>query len=277
MGIRAWADRTSCRPRSHQSLARRLNSGSSPSWPSSSPPPPSPPTNPSTTTATSAPSSPSTASPATAPTPPRKADLRLDQKSAALASRADGPAIAPGDPEASNLVFRVEIDDPELQMPPAKFKKPLTAEQKATLRQLDRPGRPLVRTLGLLPPKQPDIPSTSHPALGPNPRRRLHPRPSRTGIARPLPPGRPRHPHPPPQPRPHRPPPHHRGSRRLPRRLRTRRLRPPRRTPPRLPPLRRALGPPLARRRPLRRLRRLRKRQAPLRLGLSRLCDQLLQ
>ncbi len=204
----------------------------------------------------------------------RKADLRLDRKSDAFASRDDGPAVVPGDPETSNLVFRVETDDPELQMPPAKFKKPLNQAQKTTLRQWISQGASWSEHWAFIPPKQPEVPSASAPdriqtpvdafilarleqeSLTPSPeadRVTLIRRLSLDLIGLP---------------------PTHRGSRCLPRRLGTGRLRPARRAPARLASLRRALGPPLARRRPLRRFRRLREGQVPLRLGLSRLGHQ---
>ncbi len=49
----------------------------------------------------------------------RKADLRLDEEEGALAELPSGNrAIVPGQPDESELVFRVEVDDAELQMPP---------------------------------------------------------------------------------------------------------------------------------------------------------------
>jgi hypothetical protein len=66
----------------------------------------------------------------------RKAGLRLDTRDGAFASlKEEGHAISPGDPEASELVLRVESDDPELQMPPRKGGKALAAEQVALLRR----------------------------------------------------------------------------------------------------------------------------------------------
>ncbi len=40
----------------------------------------------------------------------RKADLRLDQRDAAI----EAAAIIPGDAESSELIFRVEVDDPTM-------------------------------------------------------------------------------------------------------------------------------------------------------------------
>ncbi|WP_337175859.1 PSD1 and planctomycete cytochrome C domain-containing protein [Paludisphaera sp.] len=66
----------------------------------------------------------------------RKADLRLDTHEGAFEVLKSGDAaVVPGDPEASGLVFRVEVDDDEMLMPPPKSGKTLTAEQVAILRR----------------------------------------------------------------------------------------------------------------------------------------------
>ena len=46
-----------------------------------------------------------------------------------------GLAIVPGKPDESELVVRIESDDPELHMPPKKSGKQLTADQVAVLRR----------------------------------------------------------------------------------------------------------------------------------------------
>ena len=66
----------------------------------------------------------------------RKAGLRLDTKEGAFAKlKDDGLTIVPGKPDESELVFRIESDDPDLHMPPKKSGKQLTADQVATLRR----------------------------------------------------------------------------------------------------------------------------------------------
>ena len=66
----------------------------------------------------------------------RQADLRLDERPAALAELPSGTrAIVPGSIAKSELVARIESTDPDLVMPPPEFKKPLTAEQKKILRE----------------------------------------------------------------------------------------------------------------------------------------------
>ena len=59
----------------------------------------------------------------------RQADLRLDQRDAAVTAG----AIAPGDVAKSSLVTRIRSDDPEQMMPPPKSNRRLTAEQKSLL------------------------------------------------------------------------------------------------------------------------------------------------
>lgn len=59
----------------------------------------------------------------------RMADLRLDQREAAL----EAGAIIPGDAEASELFVRLSSDDETLIMPPPEANKPLTANQRDLL------------------------------------------------------------------------------------------------------------------------------------------------
>jgi hypothetical protein len=61
----------------------------------------------------------------------RAAELRLDDRAVALAKE----AIKPGDAAGSELVHRIESDDPESQMPPPKSNKRLTSAEKETLKR----------------------------------------------------------------------------------------------------------------------------------------------
>ncbi len=63
----------------------------------------------------------------------RKAELRLDQKRSALAEREGEFVITPGDPASSMLVAHVKAELGYDLMPPARFDKPLSTEQIATL------------------------------------------------------------------------------------------------------------------------------------------------
>ncbi|HRQ88187.1 MAG TPA: DUF1549 domain-containing protein, partial [Bacteroidia bacterium] len=57
--------------------------------------------------------------------------LRLDRRDAAVKAE----AIVPGQPELSEVLARVLSDDPDEAMPPAKSKKPVTAEEAEKLRR----------------------------------------------------------------------------------------------------------------------------------------------
>ena len=48
----------------------------------------------------------------------RKGGLRLHTRAGATEILADGAAIVPGDPDASNLLARVMSDEPDYRMPP---------------------------------------------------------------------------------------------------------------------------------------------------------------
>jgi hypothetical protein len=63
----------------------------------------------------------------------RKADLRLDVKDEAL--RKESPVIVPGKAGDSELVRRVSSADPDEQMPPPRFKKPLSPAEVDTLKR----------------------------------------------------------------------------------------------------------------------------------------------
>ncbi len=61
----------------------------------------------------------------------RAADLRLDEREAAI----DSGAIDPGSPDESELIARIMTDDSDLVMPPPETNKKLTDEQRETLRK----------------------------------------------------------------------------------------------------------------------------------------------
>ena len=61
----------------------------------------------------------------------READLRLDVREAAVASR----AIVPNQPTESELIARILSDDPEKRMPPESAHKPLSPQQVETLKR----------------------------------------------------------------------------------------------------------------------------------------------
>ena len=64
----------------------------------------------------------------------RKGALRLDVKDGAFGKGKSGDvAIVPGKPDESELVFRIESDDPDLKMPPKASGKKLTPDQREAL------------------------------------------------------------------------------------------------------------------------------------------------
>jgi hypothetical protein len=71
----------------------------------------------------------------------REAGLRFDQREGAFSVRpSGGHAIVPGEPETSLLVKRITEEDISERMPPAEFKRPLTADEIATLERWIREG-----------------------------------------------------------------------------------------------------------------------------------------
>ncbi|MFT5466850.1 MAG: hypothetical protein ACI8UO_001950 [Verrucomicrobiales bacterium] len=74
----------------------------------------------------------------------RKGDLRLDEPDAAFGKGKSGEfAIVPEKPEDSEMWWRITAaDDDDDLMPPPKTKKPLTDEEKATLRRWIAEGAP---------------------------------------------------------------------------------------------------------------------------------------
>ena len=81
----------------------------------------------------------------------RQADLRLDDRSSAVASG----TIVPGDSAASELFARISQSDPALLMPPPDSGKALTAEQIEVLRRWIDAGAPFAEHWAFLPPERP--------------------------------------------------------------------------------------------------------------------------
>ncbi|MBK8096645.1 MAG: DUF1549 domain-containing protein [Planctomycetes bacterium] len=90
----------------------------------------------------------------------REAKLRLDVRDDALAARDGTAAIVPGDPDASELIRRVEHADPDEVMPPKKSdKRPLTADDKALLRRWIQEGAHYEAHWSFVPPVRPTPPA----------------------------------------------------------------------------------------------------------------------
>ncbi|MEI8228541.1 MAG: DUF1553 domain-containing protein [Planctomycetota bacterium] len=95
----------------------------------------------------------------------RKADLRLDQRDAAIESG----AIAPGDPDSSVVLDRIFSDDPEEVMPPPSLKKVLTSEQKELLKRWIAEGAEYEPHWSFIPPQRPELPAVKNEAWVRNP------------------------------------------------------------------------------------------------------------
>ena len=90
----------------------------------------------------------------------RKADLRLDQREAAI----DYGALTPGKPDESELIARVLTDDPDLVMPPPETKKKLTAEQKEMLSRWVAEGAEYQPHWSFIAPVKPELPTVQNEA-----------------------------------------------------------------------------------------------------------------
>ena len=117
----------------------------------------------------------------------------FDTKDGAFTKLESGSiAIVPGKPEESELIDRIDNEDPELRMPPAKSGKKLTAAQIAILRRWVEQGAKTSSHWAFEPPVETrcavrqerelaeERRSTASSWRGSKPRgSRLHPRPRR--------------------------------------------------------------------------------------------------
>ncbi len=86
----------------------------------------------------------------------RKGGLRFDTKDGAFTKLESGnTAIVPGKPDDSELVDRINSEDPDLRMPPAKSGKQLTASQVAVLRRWVEQGAKTSSHWAFEPPAKP--------------------------------------------------------------------------------------------------------------------------
>ncbi len=88
----------------------------------------------------------------------RKADLRLDQFDAAVAAG----AIVPGDPQASEIIKRIQSADPAVVMPPPAFRKTVSPDQQQILADWISAGAKYQQHWSYLPPEAstpPQIPA----------------------------------------------------------------------------------------------------------------------
>ncbi len=95
----------------------------------------------------------------------RKADLRLDRREVAI----EAGAITPGDTEGSELIARINAQDPKELMPPPATTKKLTQQQRDLLRRWIAEGAHYQLHWSLIPPKRPELPAVQDSAWVRNP------------------------------------------------------------------------------------------------------------
>lgn len=89
----------------------------------------------------------------------RKADLRLDIPQGAFGNLDNGlRPIVPGEIEASEVWWRVIAEDEDDLMPPPDFHKPLTPEEKDTLKRWIEQGAEYQAHWSFIPPTKPEVP-----------------------------------------------------------------------------------------------------------------------
>ncbi|HLX45660.1 MAG TPA: DUF1553 domain-containing protein [Bryobacteraceae bacterium] len=89
----------------------------------------------------------------------RMANLRLDIREGAYATRKNGAVIAPGRPDESLLIRRVTSSSAATVMPPASSHKSLTTEQKDLLRRWVAQGAPWKDHWAFVAPVRPALPA----------------------------------------------------------------------------------------------------------------------
>ncbi|MHB0960987.1 MAG: DUF1553 domain-containing protein [Pirellulaceae bacterium] len=95
----------------------------------------------------------------------RQADLRLDQREAAI----EAGVIEPGEPENSELVARIDSDDPDLLMPPPAIHKTLTTAEKDLLQRWVAEGAAYQAHWSFIPPQRPAPPEVQQATWVRNP------------------------------------------------------------------------------------------------------------
>ena len=93
----------------------------------------------------------------------RKGGLRLDiRESAMKEAKSGGLALVPGKPDQSELVARIVTTDEDEVMPPPSAKRPLTPEQKETLRRWIAAGAEYQQHWAFVRPKQSELPAVKN-------------------------------------------------------------------------------------------------------------------
>ncbi len=95
----------------------------------------------------------------------RKGDLRLDEETEAKKARTERPAIAPGKPHESEILLRIQTEDPEEKMPPPKSGKKLDTRQVELLREWIAQGAPWGRHWSFEPVRRPALAESGAAAI----------------------------------------------------------------------------------------------------------------
>jgi hypothetical protein len=99
----------------------------------------------------------------------REAGLRLDRRDEAVAARDGERAIVPGDPEESEVVFRITAEDDVARMPPHDSGPALPAREVELLRRWIDQGAEFQPHWSFLPPGMPSPPPVGRGAWPRNP------------------------------------------------------------------------------------------------------------
>ncbi|TWT68254.1 PSD1 and planctomycete cytochrome C domain-containing protein [Crateriforma conspicua] len=90
----------------------------------------------------------------------REAGLRLDTADGSRSDLGGYAAIAPGDPDTSELWLRITTDDPDIRMPPADGHRPLSDDEQDILRQWIADGAAYEQHWAFVPPQRRRPPPT---------------------------------------------------------------------------------------------------------------------
>ncbi|MDA7611978.1 hypothetical protein N8659_01365, partial [bacterium] len=99
----------------------------------------------------------------------REANLRLDVEEEAKANRDGFPAIASGNPDESELVFRILNKDPDEIMPPPDAHRQLTDSERQTLQKWIKEGARWENHWAFVKPLSPPLPKPSNSEWPRNP------------------------------------------------------------------------------------------------------------
>ncbi len=92
-----------------------------------------------------------------------EADLRLDTRGGLFRESDDIRVVVPGKPKRSEMFRRISSTDPDEQMPPAKFRRPLKPEQIELIRRWIDSGAEWKQHWSFVAPQRPAGPDVSQP------------------------------------------------------------------------------------------------------------------